>query len=162
MYANASSALLEQAALRYRAQFGWDVKVEASRVWLRLSREMVAISAPGEWRASLLRGRQDLGLSGPVLLTRATSLRLTFFADGNGSVFSRADLPEDVILWQAPACVPIAPSFSSNMFTEWVVKPRPGDHWLPLASNVLDVVRSVSGLAVHDVGARRGRSGPRK
>jgi len=135
----------------YRDQMGWDVTLVDGVPTLSLTHGMTGFLFPWKWFPLVASHMSTMDVQGPVVgflddvLPKAVAL-----ADTNDCVFSQAQMPDAVTLLRTPGLVPLPPKAGSN----WLIEPHNERRWLPSATAVLAVLRSV---AQSPTGPPRGR-----
>lgn len=125
---------------RYRELLGGSVEEYRGRLFLSMGYGLVGIAlSPFLGRAVVKRlARADT--CGPVLELADGWHCWVIFADPNGLVLSRDDVPTGIEILGCPRRVPLPTSSVGPV--RWVVPPNAQHRWLPTLAGVVSAIRS--------------------
>jgi hypothetical protein len=146
-----AAADMGNALTWYRDQMGWDVTLVDGAPTLSLAPGMTGFLFPWKWFPLVASLMSTMDVQGPVAgFLDEVEPKAVALADTNDCVFSQAQMPDAVTLLRAPGLVPLPPKAGAS----WLIEPHNERRWLPSATAVLAVLRSV---AQSPAGPPRGR-----
>lgn len=125
----------------YRNQMGWDVALLDGAPALSLTHGVTGFLFPREWFPAVASLMSTMDVQGPVVgFLDEVEPKAVALADTNDCVFSQAQMPGAVTLLRTPGLVPLPPKVGAS----WLIEPHNERRWLPSATAVLAVLRSVA------------------
>lgn len=125
---------------QYRCLLGWRVEVQDGRATLSLGAGIAAVAVKSTVAPDIMAALRRYDGSGPVLAVNGQPPCWLFFADPNGMIVARDDLPGDVALLECPRQIPIPTGDVPCDQSRWIVPPDTRRRWLPTVATILSAV----------------------